>query len=192
MVNRRCEARNSRKFVSTLCTGGTSGFFFSTFLLHLSINILVQYSRAKKPHDQRSVSMKIQLKLAWSLLHLFHDSHIKKSSKIKQPRKFATIIIINRKQKEKETKEMMCGVRKQNRTKVRRIFPLSLHLFCWNLTQHHRPVVLSVSLKTVGCLCKDSIMMLIIIITKRHTTTTQQQRYTPCHMTELSLLAANS
>ena len=29
------------------------------------------------------------------------------------------------------------------------IFPLSLHLFCWNLTQHHwpRPVVLSVSLK---------------------------------------------
>ena len=45
------------------------------------------------------------------------------------------------------------------------IFPLSLHLFCWNLTQHHRPVVLSVSLKTVGCLCKDSIIVM-------HNTTT--------------------
>jgi hypothetical protein len=58
--------------------------------------------------------------------------------------------------------------------------PLSLHLFCWNLTQHHRPrpVVLSVSLKTIGCLCKDSIMMLIIIIIirKQHTTTQQQQQ----------------
>ena len=87
------------------------------------------------------------------------------------------MIIINRKQKEKETKEMMCGVRKQNRTKVRRIFPLSLHLFCWNLTQHHRLVVLSVSLKTVGCLCKDSMTMLIII-----TTTTQQQRQQQQHV----------
>ena len=66
------------------------------------------------------------------------------------------------------------------------IFRLSLHLFCWNLTQHHRPMVLSVSLKTVGCLCKDSMMhnvealfllfRIIHRIEHNHNTTTQQQQ----------------
>ena len=61
--------------------------------------------------------------------------------------------------------------------------PLSLHLFCWNLTQHHRPmpVVWSVSLKTVGCLCKDSIVMhttvVIFFIESNTITTHQRQRH---------------
>ena len=36
--------------------------------------------------------------------------------------------------------------------------PLSLHLFCWNLTQHHRPVVLSVSLFLDVCCLLDRIV----------------------------------